>query len=610
MKSTKPNFGISLSALVIAGAALAASIGTPAAAQRPSLTCDESLKSAFRPDANTTVLAVKAFKKGDVLSLGGAQPGGGGGPPGFNRPPPVASNDVCMVKLVVGPGNPGPAGAASTSAGIGLEIWLPTAASWNKRLHALGGGGWVGGQHTNPDVVASAQAGMVAADEGAVSVSTDGGHADGRTGAFAMNPDGSPNTPLWRDLASRSLHELAVKTKALATAFYGEAPKYAYWEGGSQGGRQGLSLAQNYPDDFDGIIALYPAIHWTRFITGELYPQLVMQRDLGGRNLTAAQLNLASNAAISACDTVGGQHLGFILDVASCAYDPSTDAAVLCAADGGKNETADCLSRIQALAVNKIWYGATRDGSAPSPATDAGWAGAATPALPSGNRLWFSLSRGTTLVGSIPGMALASPNGAFTIATDIVALELQDPTIAAPGFANAKGNGNSGWKSLTYAQLADAYDRGVAMQPQFGSINAENPDLSAFARSGGKMLTWHGLADEVIPSQGSVNYYQRAAARMGGIEKVQDFYRLYLVPGLGHGSPNGTSNPTAAPPNFAPGQFYEQLTNWVEKGVAPGDLALSVNDKGVTKTMPACVYPKKVQYRAGDPNLATSYSCS
>lgn len=564
------------------------------------LSCDDSLKTAFKPDANTTVVAVKSFKKGDALILTGTAGGS----------TPTAANDVCMVKLSVGPGNPGPAAAPSTSAGIGIEVWLPSAQNWNQRIHALGGGGWQGGVAGSATQIASTQAAAVAGTEGAVSSTTDTGHTAGN-GAFAMNPDGSINQTLWTDFASRGIHEQAVKTKALATAYYGAAPKYAYWEGGSTGGRQGLNLAQNNPGDFDGIIANFPAINWSRFITAELYPQIVFQRDLGGTPLTAAQQDLVSNAAINACDVVGGQHLGYIPDPSTCTYDPANDPNVLCTSSGGTNTSAACVSTVQANAINKIWYGMTADGSVPSAATDNGWASAGASALPSGTQRWWGLTRGTSLYGVMfAGFGLnglASPNGAFPIASDQVALELQDPTIADAGFTNATGNGQSSWKALSYAQLSNAYDQGVGLQTQFGHINTDKPDLAAFKARGGKMLAWHGLADELIMPQGTVNYYNRVAAQMGGLAGVQDFYRLYLVPGAGHGTPNGTSNPAADVPNFAPGQQYELLTQWVEKGIAPD--AVTLQSAG-GNSRPVCVYPKKASYSgSGDPTKAASYTC-
>jgi hypothetical protein len=139
-----------------------------------------------------------------------------------------------VVKLNVGPGNPGPADAPSTSPGIGIEIWLPTAANWNNRIHVVGGGGWAGGVQGSTTALAgaaSASAGSAAGNamvEGAVSATTDTGHPNtANGGSFAMNPDGTINTTLWKDFSERGIHEMAVKTRALTKAFYGVDAKFA-----------------------------------------------------------------------------------------------------------------------------------------------------------------------------------------------------------------------------------------------------------------------------------------------------------------------------------------------------------------------------------------------
>src|SRR6476660_8650557 len=325
------------------------------------LKCDDSLKNDFHPDSLTSVLLVKAFKQGDALTLGTPGP-----------TTPIAAADVCMVKLLVGPGNPGPAGAPSTSPGIGIEIWLPARENWNQRIHVAGGGGWAGGNQTNVTLLAGAGGAggttpapsFIATVEGAVSATTDTGHSGPGGGSFAMNPDGSINTVLWNDFAQRGIHEMTVKTKQITKAYYGKSAKYSYWDGFSTGGRQGHKLAQLHPDDFDGILAGAPAFNWTRFITAELYPQIAYQRDLGGVPLTAGQLNLLGNAAINACDVVNGVHMGYIPDPSQCRYDPTLDAAVLCTAP---NTPANCVTPLQAQAMNKLWYGETRDGTAPAP---------------------------------------------------------------------------------------------------------------------------------------------------------------------------------------------------------------------------------------------------
>jgi feruloyl esterase len=423
--------------------------------------------------------------------------------------------------------------------------------------------------------------------------------------SFAMKPDGSLNTTLWKDFAERGIHQMALKTKALTKAYYGKDAKYAYWDGGSTGGRQGLKEAQANPADFDGILAAYPAINWTRFITAELYPQIVFQRDLGGVNLTAGQLTAMSNAAIDACGTVGGVKLGYIPDPLRCAYDPRKDAAMLCAGRAGVGVTgtstsADCVNLAQATAMNKIWYGQTVDGEVSDPALDNG-AGS----TPAPGQKWYGLARGTMM------LALAGPTQ-FPIASEMVALESQDPLLASSAFRNATGNGANQWKNLTYGDLASASDRGIALQSVFGQINTDDPDLSAFRDRGGKLIVYHGLADILIPAQGSINYYHRVAQQMGGFAAVQGFVRFYLIPGMAHSFSNGTSNTSANPPLPTNAQLYAALTEWVEQGKAPGTLAAHAAATPATaaKSRPLCVYPLKATFTGGDPNQAESYTCS
>lgn len=587
------------------GTAVLPFVPAPPAAGPVALTCDESLKTAFKPDANTTVRLVKQFRKGDDLNLDGKATGN------------IAASDICMVKLNVGPGHAGPADAPSTSSGIGIEVWLPAKAAWTQRVRVLGGGGFAGEPSISALDRIGASGGVdspsrVAGVEGSVSAITDTGHASkgavaALDGSFAMNPDGTVDTTLWADFASRGIHEMAVKAKALAAGFYGEAPKYSYWDGCSTGGRQGHMQAQVNPDDFDGILAGNSAINWTTFITSELYPQVVMQRDLGGTPLTMDQMTLVSSAAVSACDsTLTGQHDGFISDPAACKYDPAQDTSVLCTGSGGTNATAACLSTAQAQAVNKIWYGQTRDGSAPAPASDIGYG-----ATLASNQLWYGLTRGTTLA-ALAGSAGGVPQP-FDIAAHQVALNLQDPTLATPSFINATGNGANKWMGLSYAQLANASDRGKALQSAFSNINADNPDLARFRDRGAKLLTYHGLADPLIANSGTANYYERAAKAMGGIDALQKFYRYVEIPAMGHcagvGSVNGITgtSPAANPPLPAQNQLYTALTDWVEKGVVPDSLVLQNADKSLAR--PLCTYPKKIAYLGGDVKAAANYAC-
>jgi Tannase and feruloyl esterase len=562
--------------------------------------CEASaIQRAFRHRSKTTVLLAKAYKQGEplVLSATPATP-----------PAPTAAADVCFVKLLVGPGSPGTAGAPSTSPGIGIEVWLPTTQNWNQRIRNLGGGGWAGGPHASTALIGNVQ-GAATAAVGYVVGTTDTGHSIGN-GAFAMREDGTINTALWRDFAERSLHQLALKTKTLTKAYYGQRQRYAYWEGCSTGGRQGYKIAQEHPGDYDGYLNGMPAFNWSRFITNELYPQTVMLRDLGAP-MAGAKLNAVSAAATNACDVVGGQHLGFILDPSQCRYDPTRDAGVLCngvAGNGvtGTNTSASCVNLAEARAINKIWYGQTADGSVPDPAAD----NASSPLLQP-KQLWWGLNRGTFL-GLLAGEPSAPPFfGPFPIATDQVALELQDPTIATPSFLNTTGNGANQWTQLSYADLANAYDRGIALQPSFGRINTDNPDLRRAKYRGAKIVTYHGWSDVLIPPLGSINYFERVSQVVGGATETNKFNRLYMIPGEGHCGGVGAVGPNANPntvPLPANDQFFNALVGWVENRTAPNALVLKSADASVS--MPICPYPQKATYSgSGAITAASSYAC-
>ncbi|MDB5849524.1 MAG: putative tannase/feruloyl esterase, partial [Rhodoferax sp.] len=194
-----------------------------------------------------------------------------------------------------------------------------------------------------------------------------------------------------------------------------------------------------------------------------------------------------------------------------------------------------------------------------------------------------------------------------------VALELQDPTLAQASFLNAKGNGADGWKNLSYAQLNTAWDLGITLQPRFANINTDSTDLSVFRDRGGKVLSYHGLADVLVPPQGTINYYNRVATAMGGVTAVQNFYRLYLVPGMSHGFGNGSAV-DAAVPLPSNDDLYGMLTNWVEKGIAPPsrvDVSSAASTSFPTvATRPICLYPLKPTYTAGSATAAASYGCS
>ena len=206
---------------------------------------------------------------------------------------------------------------------------------------------------------------------------------------------------------------------------------------------------------------------------------------------------------------------------------------------------------------------------------------------------------------------LASPNGVLSPFPPTSRARAPKSYYRRPGFINATGNGASLWKSLSYAQLTM---RSIEELRSSRTSATSTPTARTCLRSrtGGKLIQWHGLADELIFPEASINYYSRVLSQMGGLANVQPFYRLFMVPGIGHSTPNGTSNPAANPPLPGPQQLYGVLTDWVEKGLAPNSIVLnSPSSTPVAKSQPICAYPTKATYSgSGDPNVAASYSCS
>jgi feruloyl esterase len=201
----------------------------------------------------------------------------------------------------------------------------------------------------------------------------------------------------------------------------------------------------------------------------------------------------------------------------------------------------------------------------------------------------------------------------LTHPTDQIALNLQNSIYARPAFLNATGNGQNAWMTLSYAGFANHLAQGAALNNAFGNIDTENPDLSAFNAAGGKMLSYHGLADPLVAqAMSSKNYYEKVTALVGGYSATQQFYRLFLVPGMGHcagvNSENGVASPPANPPLLQGTQAYDALTKWVESGTPPSTITVTTAD--ATRSRPLCLYPKQLTYVGGDVNAAASFSCN
>jgi feruloyl esterase len=436
---------------------------------------------------------------------------------------------------------------------IGIDVWLPVIA-WNGRFQGVGGGGYTTGSATS--LAPAVAAGYAAA-------STDGGHTglSAITGSFALDATGRLNWPLIQDFSYRALHDLAVVGKAVTAAYYGTGAKYAYWNGCSTGGRQGLAEAQRYPTDYNGILAAAPAINWAKFIPAEFWPELVMLQS--NDFLPQCKLNAFQAAAVQACDKVGdGVADGVIGNPLDCKFDPTTLV--------GTPTPCGTITAQDAAVVAKIVAG---------------------PRTTTGQVLWWGLPWGSPF----SGLANTTTIGSTTVGAPF-------PIAIAHLGTWTQQNPFWDWTTTTYEQYDQLFGQSDEMFANV--IDTNNPDLSAFKKAGGKLIIWHGLADQLIFPQGTINYYTHVEQLMGGAANTTDFVRLFLAPGVNHCAGGLGAQPTDP---------LGQLVEWVEHKVAPTSLNGVVRSPAtgaITATRPICMYPNTADYNGkGSTALASNFTC-
>ncbi|KKY13771.1 putative feruloyl esterase b [Diplodia seriata] len=436
---------------------------------------------------------------------------------------------------------------------INVEAWLPLK-GWNDRLMALGGGGYSTGMGS----LYLTQA----VSSGFAAIDTDGGHESGQVAAqsldWALSSPGNVNLYLLEDYASRALIDMTVIGKAVTQDYYSAAPEYSYFTGCSGGGRQGAMLAQRYPEGYDGILAVSPALNIENFIPAGFWATHVMQTL--GVYPPPCEIAAYTQAAIDACDMLDGVADGIISAPRSCGF---TAHSVV-----GQDFSCDNTTRQFTAAAATI--------------VEAAWNG---PRSASGNSGWFGVGKDSDLTSTYIITSCADDNTNCTsppselLSGWIKVLSAKDPNFDAAAMTDDD--------FFTYLRASE--------QQYHSMMSAADPDLSAFRAAGGKMITWHGLSDGVIPVNGTAMYYEQA---MQLDSAVDDFYRFFEAPGLGHC--NGGVGPV-------PEGALDQLMAWVEDGVVPETLD-TVGDGEQTGIL--CPYPLQQTYNGGDAKNASSFSCT
>jgi len=436
--------------------------------------------------------------------------------------------------------------APTPDSNIAFEVWLPVA-GWNGKLVAVGNGGY-SGEIWFPFMARPLAAGYVAA-------STDTGHEGPVMDAsFALN---HPEKVV--DFGYRAVHELAAKAKAISVAFYGSPPRRAYWSGCSTGGRQGLTEAQRYPADFDGIIAGAPANYMTRLSAKYVTASQVIHKE-PGNFIAEEKLGALHAAALAACDSRDGVQDGVIENPLRCNFDP---ASLQCA--GADQPT--CLTSAQVASAQVLYQPMTNPRTqlvlfpGVSPGSELGWNGAVGAMLPQLSTL---------------------PTGIF----EFIVFK------------------KKGWDYRTFDV---ARDLPIAEDTAGPVLDAIDPNLAPFFDRGGKLLQYHGWGDPGIPPLNSIDYYESVRAAVVGSDldraEFDNSYRLFMVPGMDHcGGGAGTD------------QFdtLKALDAWVETDKPPESIiGARLKDGVVERTRPLCPYPKVAVYRGvGSTDDAANFVCA
>jgi feruloyl esterase len=527
--------------VLAAGVPLAAAVYLPTASAEPRTT------SAAAPSAcvNPSVKAPAGTEVESVTAV--RQPGGTIQGTGILQG--VAENVPAFCQVTVTLTHPGDGDHAK------VQTWLPET-GWNGRFQALGGSAYLAGDNG---------VGMGnAVKAGYAATTTDAGVGDALDVSWVLNSNGQVNNALLKNFASRSQHEAAVVGKEVVDGIYGKRAAYSYFTGCSTGGRQGYMEAQRYPDDFDGILADAPAINWDEFEVATLWPQVVMNNEK--TYPTGCELDAFTDAAVKACDKLDGVTDGLVNDASRCEFDPRTliGTKVLC---NGRELT---ITAADAAVVRKIWDG---------------------PRTASGKKLWSGIPLGADLKGlaatNLPDADGNVTGAPFQVPEYWVKLWLKKD----PSFDVSK---------ITYSQFTQLFQQSEAEYDKV--IGTDDPDLSGFRNSGGKLITWHGQADQYIPAQGTVQYRKQVEQEMGGSKQVDDFYRVFLAPNTNHCGLNGLDGSADG---------LAALTNWVEHGKAPRTLpATLINAEGEQINRDLCAYPEVSRYKGeGDTSLASSFRC-
>lgn len=519
----------------------------------------------------------------------------------------------CRVDGVVAAVDP-----ATTSRPINFRVVLP--ASWVRRSAQLGGGGLNG---TIPNLTGGGPGGPSLLARGFVTYGSDSGHqmsfggprrGGGPPGAAppaaaAPAPAAPPAAPAatgddWTlneeaiaNLGYAQMKKTHDAAMVIIQRLYGERPRYNYYVGSSQGGREGLTVAQRYPADYDGVSATVPIVG---FSTLMLAPELIRIREKPAANwVTPAKINAIRGEFMRQCDTLDGLVDGIINNYMAC-------RAAFDVTQGARNRKPWAAKRC----ANNV---------DPNPADTTAAACLTDGQISTLELTYARYPFATTLAHGAKTFGMWVPNTDPSGSGLILNARFRGQEGAAetaPMHSHLGVLGVTGFLMKNLAANPLDYVEGGAFNKRREELSAildgTNPDLSAFQKRGGKMIVTIGTNDTLASPGAQLDYYQSVLDKMGRRD-VDRFARLFVMPQTGHGLSGNTHTLDGSGRTIAASPIpnrYDQvglLLDWVENNVAPG---MSVPVTSADKSLPLCSYPTYPRYREGNAANAASYECA
>ncbi len=436
-------------------------------------------------------------------------------------------------------------GAGGEEFGIGFALALPEREAWNGDFMMQGGGG--GNGIVSYPLGASYTGEKPALTRGFAVASTDTGHK-AKTGPFDFSF--TRDQQAYLDFAYMANAEVAGVAKQVVAHYYSKPAAYSYFVGCSTGGREGMILSQRYPTVFNGIVSGDPAMRtglsnlaiakWIPVAWNQAAPKDESGKPQIEKFLTDGDRKLFMDALMKRCDARDGVADGMIFDPLGCDFDP---AALACK----PGQTEGCIAPEKTAAIKKAFAG---------------------PKNAYGTQVYpgFLYDAGIATNGPVPGLLALHSGGIFgpyTTATridvDKEALHASDPL-----------------------------------------VEPASTNLSTFSATGGKLIFFHGDSDPWFSALDTLGYYKSLAAANGGAEKVAEWSRIFLVPGMAH---------CGGGPALDHFDMLTGVVNWVEKGIAP-DSIVATGQAFPGRSRPLCPWPTHAQYKgAGDTEDAKNFTC-